>query len=46
MLDHIFLTVADLERSIAFYERRPWPLSGLRMRSITMARMVRKAIRP
>jgi len=45
MLDHIFLTVADLERSIAFYEGRPWPLSGLRMRSITMARMVRKAIR-
>ncbi len=22
MLDHIFLTVSDLDRSIAFYERR------------------------
>jgi len=26
MLDHIFLTVADLERSIAFYEKTLAPL--------------------
>ena len=43
MLDHIFLSVSDIDRSIAFYTER-WRRSGSATASITTARTARPAI--